>query len=116
MKKDNTLTITILDPVHAMQQMLEDARNLDKGNALSRPNKLIFSTLDQLLASLSEKRWELINRLSKENPISIKHLASLVSRDYSNVHADVQKLKENGLIESTSDNKFLFLGRTLIFE
>ncbi len=96
---NNTLMITVLDPEAAMQQMLADARNLDQGKALAEPNKLVFSSMEQLLTNLTPKRWELVNRLAKEGAISIKKLAELLKRDYSNVHSDVQRLRENGLLE-----------------
>ena len=95
---NNTLTITVLKPEQAMQQMLADAKQLDKDEALAEPNKLVFSDLEQLLSSLTPKRWELTTKLAKEGTTSIKKLAELLQRDYSNVHSDVKRLQENGLI------------------
>jgi predicted transcriptional regulator len=100
---NNTLIITVLDPEAAMQQMLADAQQLDQGKALSEPNKLVFSSMEQLLANLTPKRWELVNRLAKEGMLSIKKLAELLKRDYSNVHSDVQRLRENGLVETSEE-------------
>lgn len=100
---NNTLIITVLDPEAAMQQMLADAQQLDQGKALAEPNKLVFSSMEQLLANLTPKRWELVNRLAKEGMLSIKKLAELLKRDYSNVHSDVQRLRENGLIELSEE-------------
>lgn len=100
---NNTLIITVLDPEAAMQQMLADAQRLDQGKALAEPNKLVFSSMEQLLANLTPKRWELVNRLAKEGMLSIKKLAELLKRDYSNVHSDVQRLRENGLIELSDE-------------
>lgn len=100
---NNTLIITVLDPEAAMQQMLADAQQLDQGKALAEPNKLVFSSMEQLLANLTPKRWELVNRLAKEGMLSIKKLAELLKRDYSNVHSDVQRLRENGLIELSDE-------------
>lgn len=100
---NNTLIITVLDPEAAMQQMLADAQQLDQGKTLSEPNKLVFSSMEQLLANLTPKRWELVNRLAKEGMLSIKKLAELLKRDYSNVHSDVQRLRENGLVETSEE-------------
>lgn len=96
---NNTLTITVLNPEKVMQQMLTNARQLDKGKSLAEPNKLIFSDLEQLLSSLTPKRWELTTKLAQEGTTSIKKLAELLKRDYSNVHSDVKRLQENGLID-----------------
>jgi predicted transcriptional regulator len=104
---DSTLTITVLGPEQAMQQMLTDARQLDQGKSLAEPNKLVFSNLDQLLSSLTPKRWELVTRLAKEGVISIKKLAELLQRDYSNVHSDVKRLQENGLINQAEGGVYV---------
>ncbi len=99
----NSLIITVLDPETAMQQMLADAQRLDQGRAVAEPNRLVFSSMDQLLANLTPKRWELVNRLAREGVLSIKRLAELLKRDYSNVHSDVQRLRENGLLEMSEE-------------
>ena len=105
--KNNTLTITVLDPEQAIQQMLADAKQLDLGNSLAEPNKLVFSNLEQLLSSLTPKRWELVTRLAKEGTTSIKKLAELLKRDYSNVHSDVKRLQENGLIDQVEGGVYV---------
>lgn len=99
----NTLLITVLDPDTAMQQMLADAQQLDRSKVLAEPNKLVFSSMEQLLANLTPKRWELVNRLAREGVLSVKKLAELLKRDYSNVHSDVQRLRENGLVEASEE-------------
>jgi predicted transcriptional regulator len=39
--------------------------------------------------------------------ISIKKLAELLQRDYSNVHGDVKRLQENGLINQAEGGVYV---------
>jgi len=47
----------------------------------------------------------LLDTLSKTGPCSIYALAKTAERNYSNVHTDVNRLEELGLIERTEENK-----------
>jgi predicted transcriptional regulator len=61
----------------------------------------------QLASELSPKRMDLLQVLKKAGPLSIRSLAKLIGRNYSNVHADVQRLIEHGLIEKNADQHVL---------
>ena len=84
------------------------ARRLDAGTKLHEGDfQLSFSTPAQLVAELSPKRMELLQALKKAGPLSIRALAKMMARNYSNVHADVQRLIEHGLIEKDADDHVL---------
>jgi predicted transcriptional regulator len=67
--------------------------------------ELSFSTPAQLVAELSPKRMELLQVLKKAGPLSIRALAKMMGRNYSNVHADVRRLIEHGLIEKDGSDR-----------
>ena len=69
--------------------------------------ELSFSTPAQLVSELSPKRMELLQMLKKSGPLSIRALAKMMGRNYSNVHADVQRLIEHGLIEKDANGHVL---------
>jgi predicted transcriptional regulator len=48
---------------------------------------------------LTDKRMELLLRISRDRPASIQQLAELVARDYKNVSADVALLGRLGLVK-----------------
>lgn len=76
------------------------ARRVDAGARMHETDfELSFSTPAQLVSELSPKRMELLQMLKKSGPLSIRALAKMMGRNYSNVHADVQRLIEHGLIE-----------------
>ena len=64
---------------------------------------LSFEDLPLLLKTLTAARWVLLGVLRKEEAPSIYELAKRLGRDYKNVHTDVSRLAELGLIEKRAD-------------
>jgi predicted transcriptional regulator len=64
---------------------------------------LSMQDLPLLLRTLSPARWSLLERLKAQGPLSIYELAKRLERDYKNVHTDVTRLAELGLIERRAD-------------
>ena len=64
---------------------------------------LSMQDLPLLLRTLSPARWSLLERLKREGPMSIYELAKRLERDYKNVHTDVTRLAQLGLIERRAD-------------
>ncbi|MGQ0547661.1 MAG: HVO_A0114 family putative DNA-binding protein [Betaproteobacteria bacterium] len=73
-----------------------------KGPAL---RVLSMRDLPLLLRTLSPARWSLLERLKADGPMSIYELAKRLERDYKNVHTDVARLAELGLIERHADGR-----------
>jgi predicted transcriptional regulator len=67
--------------------------------------RLTFESLPLLLRNLTPARWHLLEALKKAGPISINELARLLGRNYKNVHTDVTRLVELGLIQRGSDQR-----------
>jgi predicted transcriptional regulator len=60
---------------------------------------LTLGDLPLLLRTLTPARWQLLDRLREDGPLSIYELAKRLERDYKNVHTDVSRLAEIGLVE-----------------
>jgi predicted transcriptional regulator len=60
---------------------------------------LCFDDLPLLLRTLTPARWMLLGALREKEAASIYELAKRLQRDYKNVHTDVSRLSELGLIE-----------------
>ncbi len=67
--------------------------------------RLTFESLPVLLKNLTPARWTLIERLKRSGPLSISELARRLGRHYKNVHTDVTRLIEFGLIERRDDQR-----------
>jgi predicted transcriptional regulator len=63
---------------------------------------LAFESWDALAGVLTGKRMELLRYVRRHNVTSIRALAKALSRDYSNVHADVRALAAAGLLDATA--------------
>ena len=66
---------------------------------------LSVGSLALLLRTLTPARWDLLDRLRAAGPLSIYELAKRLGRDYKNVHTDVSRLAEIGLIEKAADGR-----------
>jgi predicted transcriptional regulator len=66
---------------------------------------LNFSSAAQLLSELPPRRLDTLREIKRAGPVSIYAVAKALSRNYSNVHADVQKLIEHGLVEKDASGR-----------
>ncbi len=64
-----------------------------------------FEDMPTMLSTLTPKRWELIQRLRRSEPLTVYALAKALGRDYKNVHTDVAALEELDIIERTEGGK-----------
>jgi predicted transcriptional regulator len=61
--------------------------------------KLTFESARTLFSELTPARVDLLDTLRRLGPCSVYALAKSAERNYSNVHTDVGRLEELGLIE-----------------
>ena len=66
--------------------------------------RLSFESARSLFADLTPARLDLLDTLRRVGPCSIYALAKAAERNYSNVHADVGRLEELGLIERSDED------------
>ena len=62
---------------------------------------LSFESARQLFAEITPARLDLLDTLRKNGPCSIYALAKAATRNYSNVHTDIARLIDLGLVERT---------------
>ena len=91
----------------AMQaRAIEIARRADVGEAMPEADyHLNFATAAQLFNELTPARLALLEVLKGLGSASIYALARQLGRNYSNVHADIGKLLELGLVEKNEAGK-----------
>jgi predicted transcriptional regulator len=84
--------------VRAARQQLSAAR---KGRAPDY--RLSFESARSLFAEFTPARLDLLDTLRKVGPCSVYALAKAAERNYSNVHTDVARLEQLGLIERNDE-------------
>ena len=80
--------------VRAARQQVAAARR-----GKSPDYRLSFESARSLFAELTPARVDLLDTLRRVGPCSVYALAKAAERNYSNVHTDVARLEELGLIE-----------------
>ncbi len=77
------------------------ARQLERGERDPHwaQDTLYFTSLEELRQVLTDRRLELLRLIHKEQPESIKALATLTGRDLKNVNADVHLLARLGFLD-----------------
>jgi predicted transcriptional regulator len=65
---------------------------------------LSFESARALFSELTPSRIDLLEALRRCGPCSVYALAKEVARNYSNVHTDVAKLEEHGLVQRTPED------------
>lgn len=84
--------------VHVARQQIAAAR---QGH--SPDFRLSFESARSLFAELTPARLDLLDTLRRVGPCSVYALAKAAERNYSNVHTDVARLEELGLVERAGD-------------
>lgn len=69
--------------------------------------RLHFESARSLFAELTPARIDLLDSLRRLGPSSVYALAKSAGRNYSNVHTDVARLIELGLIERAADETIM---------
>src|SRR3990172_5686031 len=65
--------------------------------------RLSFESARSLFAELTPARLDLLDTLRRVGPCSVYALAKAAERNYSNVHTDVSRLEELGLVVRAED-------------
>ena len=65
--------------------------------------RLSFESARSLFAELTPARLDLLDTLRKLGPCSVYALAKAAARNYSNVHTDVARLEELGLVDRNGE-------------
>ncbi len=65
---------------------------------------LSFESARALFSELTPARVDLLEALRRCGPCSVYALAKEVARNYSNVHTDIGKLEEHGMVQRTPDD------------
>ena len=87
----------------AQRDSIFDAVNADFATTGNEDFHLSFESARLMFSELTPARLDLLNTLRNTGPCSVYALAKTAERNYSNVHTDVARLLDLGLIERTDD-------------
>lgn len=105
--KPKALIIEIRSRRALFTEMRDLFTRLDKHMPIDKPiHRLYFEDMATLWKTLTPKRTELMQRLRKHGPLSIRKLSFELQRDYKNVHTDIKELVAVGLVKSTKNDRY----------
>lgn len=82
------------------------AKKVDRGQPVPEADYYLnFETAAMLFSELTPQRMRTLETLKQSGEQSIYALAKKLGRNYSNVHQDISKLIEHGLVEKNEDGK-----------
>ena len=100
-----TLNVEVSSLEDDLAQFAKVWRDAEAGKRVKAYAGIGFENAIALLSTLTPKRWLLIEALKSSGAQSIYALAKLLARNYSNVHADVTRLLELGIVEKDETGK-----------
>ena len=98
LQRESMLVLTVSsseevhDDVRSAIQALEDGESVDSTPTIS------FESYDELMETLTPRVLELIEAIRREEPSSINETARVVDRDVKNVHEELSRLAQLGII------------------
>lgn len=98
LQRASTLVVTVQstgefhDDVQSAIQDLESGGNVDTSPTIS------FGSYDELMATITPRVLDLIETIQREEPASINETARIVDRDVKNVHEELSRLAQLGII------------------
>ena len=77
---------------------------LEQGKKVKQQEGIGFANVASMLSLFTPKRWELIEVLRSSEAMTVKALATILNRNYKNVHTDVAALIEWGVLKGNDKN------------
>ena len=99
------ITIGAGDAATTAKGFIDAWKLAERGEMIQEKHRLNFENLEVLLKTLTPGRWKLLKKLRVNGPMSIRALANNLKRDYKNVHTDVRRLENLGLIGRTKNDR-----------
>jgi len=99
------IQISIGDSTRTAMGFIEAWKSAETGEGADVEERLVFENLETLIKTLTQGRWVLLKTLRTKGPMSVRALAMELGRDYKNVHTDVRRLEQIGLIDRNKDDK-----------
>lgn len=98
LQRQSTLVVT----VQSTGEFHDDVRNaiatLENDEGPDAPPTISFTSYDELMETLTPRTLELIEAIRHEEPVSINETARVVDRDVKNVHQELSRLAQLGII------------------
>ncbi|AQL43300.1 hypothetical protein BV210_11615 [Halorientalis sp. IM1011] len=105
LRAESTLVVTVKSSSEFHDDITDGIEALEQDDAVDSTPALSFSSYDDLMETLTPRVLELIEAIRQEEPPSINETARIVDRDVKNVHAELSRLAQLGIVFFEEDGQ-----------
>ncbi len=105
LRAESTLVVTVKSSSEFHDDVTDGIKTLERGDAVDSPPTLSFTSYDDLMETLTPRVLDLIEAIRREEPSSINETARVVDRDVKNVHEELSRLAQLGIIFFEEDGQ-----------
>ena len=105
LRTELTLVVTVKSSGEYHDDVTDGIEALERGDAVDSTPTLSFTSYDDLLETLTARVLDLIEAIRREEPASINETARVVDRDVKNVHEELSRLAQLGIIFFEEDGQ-----------
>ena len=110
------LYVNIESLASSLERAAKVMEALEQGKKVKQQEGIGFANVASMLSLFTPKRWELIELLRSSEAMSVKALATILNRNYKNVHTDVAALIEWGVLKKNESNLVYVPYNELVFD
>jgi predicted transcriptional regulator len=105
LRAESTLVVTVKSSSEFHGDVTNGIKTLEEGDAVDSTPTLSFTSHDDLMETLTPRVLDLIEAIRQEEPASINETARVVDRDVKNVHEELSRLAQLGIIFFEEDGQ-----------
>jgi len=105
LRAESTLVVTVTTSSELHDDVTDGIEALERGDAVDSPPTLSFASYEDLMETLTPRVLDLIEAIRREEPASINETARVVDRDVKNVHEELSRLAQLGIIFFEEDGQ-----------
>src|SRR6056297_2889059 len=98
LRAESTLVVTVKSSSEFHDDVTDGIKALEQDDAEDTPPTLSFTSYDDLMETLTPRVLDLIEAIRQDEPSSINETARVVDRDVKNVHEELSRLAQLGII------------------
>jgi predicted transcriptional regulator len=105
LQRQSTLVVTVESTDEFHDDVQSAIAALDRGESVDSSPTIAFESYDELMATLTPRTLDLIEAIRREAPASINETARVVDRDVKNVHEELTRLAQLGIVYFEADGR-----------
>ncbi|WP_053947149.1 HVO_A0114 family putative DNA-binding protein [Halolamina sediminis] len=98
LRAESTLVVTVKSSEAFEDDVTDSIETLDRGGSVDDPPTLSFTSYDDLMETFTPRVLDLIESVRRAEPESINEAARIVERDVKNVHDELTRLAQLGVV------------------